>query len=100
MRDDPFDRLVDELDESIARVADEAQAKVLIDRFAAALNEVCPSTATSVVALAALVRGILPGDQPLKVSLTSFARIVASLEVVSHPDGSPVYHGEPPTVLQ
>lgn len=105
MRDAEFARLVDELDRDIARSADEEQAQALVDRFAVAVADIQPSTTTALVALASLVRGLLPTDRPLKVTITAFARIVVSLEVVRRPDGSPVYHdefprGEAPGVLQ
>ena len=97
--DAEFLRLAAEFDELIVRNANEEQARVLVDRFAADLEKESPSTTTAIVALAALVRGILPIGLPLEVSLTSFARVVACLDVVRHPDGSPVYHGEQPAGL-
>lgn len=100
MTDEEFDRLVDELNDNIVSNADEEQAQALIERFVEAVDELRPSTATCIVALAALVRGALPLDRPLRVTLTAFVRAASSCDLVCHPDGSPVYHGETRSVLQ
>lgn len=100
MRDDTFSQLVDEIDAHIAKRGDEKLALELVGRFSANVRELRPSTATAFMALAMLVRSAVPEDETQAVWLTAFARAVADIEIVRHPDGSPVLHEETPAVLQ
>ena len=100
MRDDAFSRRVDEIDALVAKQGDEKLALELVGRFSADVRELRPSTATAFMALAMLVRSAVPEDETQAVWLTAFARAVADIEIVRHPDGSPVLHEETPAVLQ
>lgn len=101
MRDDPFSRAVDQIEDEIARGADSRQAQALVDSFAMTLRAVSPSTETAIAALAALARGIIPDDgRHPALWMTAFVRIAASFQVDRRPDGSPVYVDETLGMLQ
>lgn len=97
---DDFDRCIAELTENIAGTANLKVAHELIGRFAADVDELQPNHETAFIALVALVRSVVPEDETQKAWLTAFARAVADFDIVRHPDGSPVYQGETPGVLQ
>ncbi len=97
---DDFDRLVADLAECVARTANQKVAHELIGRFSADVKELRPNKGTAFLALAMLVRSVVPEDESQIVWLTALARAVADFEIVRHPDGSPVYQGETPGVLQ
>lgn len=95
MRDDPFSKLVDQIEDEIADGANSEQAQAIINDFAMTLRAVSPSTETAIAALASLFRGIIPDDgRHPALWMTAFVRIAASLSVIRHPDGSPIYVDE------
>lgn len=84
--------LVAEIEEFVAKTADERIADALVDDFAASVRRLHPCKATATMALTALVRSLIPDDATQGVWLAAFASMVADIKIKRHDDGSPVLH--------